>query len=177
MNISHPSNAQRGAVLIVGLIMLLLLTIVGLASIRGSNLQELMTGNMRDHNLAFQAAESGLRVGELAAVVGKPDTTTGYYKDLNQTGALHARPAEWLKENWDAWSIRMPESTLTNVSKQPQYIVEKVQPPASAVTPGGAIDVESKDKVPTPTYYRVTSRGLGGTTDSEVIVQSTYKPN
>lgn len=59
-----PINSQRGATLIIALIMLLLLTIIGLSSMRGTSLQESMAGNMRDSNLALQAAEAGLRKGE-----------------------------------------------------------------------------------------------------------------
>lgn len=59
-----PRNHQRGATLIIALIMLLLLTIIGLSSMRGTSLQESMAGNMRDGNLAFQAAEAALRQGE-----------------------------------------------------------------------------------------------------------------
>lgn len=55
---------QQGAILIVALIMLLLLTIIGLSSMRGTSLQENMTGNMRDSNLSLQAAEAALRKGE-----------------------------------------------------------------------------------------------------------------
>ncbi len=59
-----PRNNQRGAILIIALIMLLLLTIIGLSSMRGTSLQESMAGNLRDSNLAFQAAEAALRQGE-----------------------------------------------------------------------------------------------------------------
>src|SRR5690606_41431153 len=57
-------SSQNGAVLIVGLIMVLLITIIGLAAVRGSNMQEMMAGNMRDMNISFQNAEAGLRIGE-----------------------------------------------------------------------------------------------------------------
>lgn len=67
MNYSHTCTyptQQRGAVLIVALIMLLLLTIIGLSSMRGTSLQENMASNMRDSNLALQASEAALRKGE-----------------------------------------------------------------------------------------------------------------
>ena len=68
MNMStQVSESQRGAVLIVALIMLLLLTIIGMSSMRGTSLQENMAGNLRESNLAFQAAEAGLRAGEQLA--------------------------------------------------------------------------------------------------------------
>jgi len=61
------SRAQRGAVLLVTLVMLLLLTLIGLASMRLASLEERMAGNLRDRQVAFQAAEAALRAGELAA--------------------------------------------------------------------------------------------------------------
>ena len=58
---SIPHSKQRGAVLVVGLLLLLILTIVSVTSMQMNSSQETMAGNLRDHNLAFQAAESGLR--------------------------------------------------------------------------------------------------------------------
>lgn len=57
----HPT--QRGAVLIVSLIFLLLLTLIGTTAMRSTTLQERMAGNTRDINLSFQAAEAALRAG------------------------------------------------------------------------------------------------------------------
>lgn len=66
---------QQGAILIVALIMLLLVTIIGLASMRGTSLQERMAGNLRDQELALQAAEAALRKGE-AIVIAKFEANT-----------------------------------------------------------------------------------------------------
>jgi len=57
---------QRGAVLIVTLVMLLLLTLLALGSMRGTTLQERMAGNLRDESQAFQAAEMAQRAAEAA---------------------------------------------------------------------------------------------------------------
>lgn len=59
---------ERGAVLLVSLVMLLLLTLIGLASMRMVQLEERMAGNLRDRQMAFQAAEAALRAGEAAAL-------------------------------------------------------------------------------------------------------------
>lgn len=64
----YHGQKQQGAVLIVALIMLLLLTIIGLSSMRGTVLQENMAGNMRDSNLALQASEAALRKGEQVVI-------------------------------------------------------------------------------------------------------------
>ena len=60
-----PATHQSGAVLIISLIMLLLLTLIGTTSMQTTTLEEKMAGNMRDRNIAFQAAESALRDAEL----------------------------------------------------------------------------------------------------------------
>lgn len=60
---SHPGD-QQGAVLIVALVMLLLLTMISLTSMHGTALQEKMAGNLRESNTSLQAAEAALRAGE-----------------------------------------------------------------------------------------------------------------
>ncbi|PCD00818.1 PilX N-terminal domain-containing pilus assembly protein [Halopseudomonas pelagia] len=55
---------QKGAALLVALIMLLISTLIGLASIRGTTLNEKMSSNMFDRSIAYQAAESALRMAE-----------------------------------------------------------------------------------------------------------------
>lgn len=169
---------QRGAVLIIGLVMLLLLTIIGLASIRGSGLQEQMAGNIRDKNVAFQAAEASLRAGEeIINGVSPPSFTgsvVGYYPDLNKPSAMRPRPVAWTGANWDAWSVQLATSTLSQVYEQPRYAMERLTVPAASTNQGACVDFECKAKVPDPIYYRITSRGKGGTLDAEVILQSTF---
>lgn len=58
---------QSGMTLIVGLIVLLLLTIIGISGMKITSLEGKMAGNDRDQSLAFQAAETALRAGEIQA--------------------------------------------------------------------------------------------------------------
>ena len=44
---------QRGSVLIVSLILLLILTLVGVTAMNMTSMEERMAGNYRDHQLAF----------------------------------------------------------------------------------------------------------------------------
>ena len=66
---AHPAlpHPERGVVLLVALVMLLLVTVLGLASVRMLTLEERMAANSLDRNLAFQAAETALREGEALA--------------------------------------------------------------------------------------------------------------
>ena len=172
-------DKEAGAVLIIGLIMMLLLTIIGLASIRGSDLQERMAGNMRDRNLAFQSAEAGLRAGELVSTglsgVAVPNAN-GYFENLNLNATVK-RPALWEKVDWEkpTNSIKLADKTISNVADQPRYVIEKIVVPFDTANQGGGIDAGSpqEDKL----FYRVTSRGVGGTTDTEVVLQSTSIAN
>lgn len=63
MKIQHK-NKQTGATLIVCLIILAVMTVLGLSSIRSSNLELKMSASQRDHSIAFQAAESALKTIE-----------------------------------------------------------------------------------------------------------------
>jgi len=67
MNNTMPAR-QRGIVLFVALIMLVVMSILGISSIRGIALEEKMSGISYDQSLAFQAAEAALRAGEQAAI-------------------------------------------------------------------------------------------------------------
>ena len=69
---------QNGAVLIFCLVFLAILTALGITGMESTILEERMSGNMRDFNLAFQAAESALKNGEgwLDGQINLPITST-----------------------------------------------------------------------------------------------------
>ena len=54
----RPASSQRGIVLVVGLVFLLVLTIIGITSLRTTTLEERMAGNLQQHTVAFQDAEA-----------------------------------------------------------------------------------------------------------------------
>lgn len=53
-------HAQDGVALVTSLVILLVLTVLGIAAMRTSSLEERMAGNVQDAIHAFEAAESGL---------------------------------------------------------------------------------------------------------------------
>ena len=61
----HPISEQRGATLAIVLIFLVLVTLIGVTAMTTTTLEEKMAGNLKDQNLAFQAAESALRDAKL----------------------------------------------------------------------------------------------------------------
>lgn len=166
--------SQRGATLLVGLIMVLLITIIGLAAIRGSGLQEQMAGNMRDLHVAFEAAEAALNEGE-DAIMATPNPTT-----LIGTAGYHhsfKRPSShfWQQDfDWSSQAVAYSGSSLDHVSSQPRFAVEQMvflQPG----TDGSAAGWQAVQNQEPRVMYRVTSRGIGGNENTRVILQSTVR--
>lgn len=167
---------QQGMVLIVGLVMVLLLTIIGLAAIRGSGLQESMAANMRDTNMAFQAAESAVRTceGDLnpANLFPPENPACGYVSDLNTT------PAQSILNN-DTYRLEKSKKVavdLDYIAAQPLGLVEKMlnDKVSHAAMHGLALGMQGgKNQTPVDSY-RVTVSAAGLSEASQVILQTTY---
>ena len=73
-----PGGRERGAALVISLVLLAVMTLFGVSMVNTTLLEERMTSNQRDTDIAFQAAESGLRDAEryLRAQCGRPDPAT-----------------------------------------------------------------------------------------------------
>src|SRR3569832_2459392 len=73
-------HRQAGAVLIVSLLMLLIMTLLGITAMNSTTLEEKMAGNMRDRNTAMQASEAALKAAEaaLSALANKPNEVTNW---------------------------------------------------------------------------------------------------
>lgn len=70
-----PRNNQRGAALMVGLMILTVVTLVALSSMKNTNTQQTLAGNMQQRMLVYQAAESLIRV--VVNTVNRPGAPMG----------------------------------------------------------------------------------------------------
>ncbi len=82
MKNTAPPLKQRGIVLIVAMIMLVIMSILGISSVRNIALEERMSAASYDRNIALQAAEAALLAGERDAknktnMVVDPDVEFG----------------------------------------------------------------------------------------------------
>jgi len=85
------AKPQRGAfVLEIALVILLLVVVVGLAAMRGTLMQDKMTSNFYDRQIAFQAAQAGLRLGEAAVAAASPGA--GAFWDCSPNAAHNCLP-------------------------------------------------------------------------------------
>lgn len=158
---TRMAKDQSGAVLIISLIFLLLMTLIGVTSMQGTTLQERMAGNMRDRDLALQAAEAALRAGEawieVTANKGTADAATPL-EDLIASGLLR---------DWDGSA---PSGTLAGFTPElatnPVFYVQPSQQVIYGVT---ATSMTVED------FYPVTARGVGNTGTSVVILQTMFK--
>lgn len=171
--ITTPSQGykkQHGAVLVVSLMILLVMTLLGLSSMQGTILEEKMSGNMRDRNLALQSAEVAMRDGETFI-----DNIVNTSK-FDDTGGLYAMatsdPNYFSANTWA--SARTYSGTMPAVKTQPHYVVKYVGDISGA---GGSINIGGYSDKPVGgdvTTFRITSRGTGGRDTTQVFLQTHY---
>lgn len=177
---------QNGITLIVGLILLLVMTMLGLTAIQVTTQQERMAGNLRDRNIAFQAAESALREGESALIRCVIDFSGNGAYDVEanivdvEANIVAASTAEWTEDrSWtedssflfddfdDACTEPKTHSAFFQAVAAPRFFLER-QPPV-----GGASLETGVPK--TMEVFKVTSGGVGGSQAAVVVLQSSFK--
>lgn len=185
-------NRQEGAALATSLIILLMLTLMGVAAMQATTLEEKMAGNLRNENLAFQATEAALRAGE-ADLQGfgigpfVADTSAANLA-LNPAGlyqpTLSPDNERWQQTDiWTAAGSRAHDQALAGLAEPPRYIIEDMSSYTRCTgagnctnvplprAPGGSLKF---GPVPDTGRFRITARGVGGTTDAVVLLQSYY---
>jgi type IV pilus assembly protein PilX len=69
------ARRQRGAALVVGLLLLLILTILAISSMNSASVEFVMAGNEQYHQNAFQAAETGIAQSIVTGTYNPGDAT------------------------------------------------------------------------------------------------------
>lgn len=159
---------QQGSTLIVSMFILLILTILGLTTMNTVTMEERMSGNFHDHNRAFQAAEAGLRDAEnwilpqTQVIDDTTDGSSGVYED-GIFANIEDKDATW-------WATNGVEYGTTNSNElgnyaDPYYLIEKTGDIKDSLDPTGTTFT---------TYYRVTSRGVGGSDTAVSVLQTSF---
>ncbi len=187
--LDHAPARQRGTVLILSLLILLVMTVLGVAAMGTTTLQERMANNNRQQQVAFQAAEAALRAAE-SYLGNNVNSVTALNVNFNSaapmsglyaqrapmTGmATHPLPAGFNIYNdndWLAAGNTVEVVGVTSVTRRPRYIIEyvgRVGPPPN--------DYSGK-KPDTRQYgFRITAIGWGegATPKSRYLLQSNYR--
>jgi len=166
---------QSGSVLIISLIIMVVLTILGVSGMKSAVLEEKMAGNLRDSQLAFQAAEATLREAE-QFIDNNIVSTTNF--DTNGSDGLYAKsPGKlWDQINWDSNdSLEFANfSSNSAINTSPRYIIQHV------ATQINNIDELNMDNYGQGTgagrveMFLITARATGNSGNTVVMLQSTY---
>ena len=126
----NRSRQQRGMALAISLVLLVVVTLVGLAGMRGTIFQERMAGGAYDRETGFQAAEAALMLGardftnNRQAWVDKIDDNASDLDCSDRTCA--ANPSGVIDNTlWESVSSGTTDSDFTAIdsANPPQYVV------------------------------------------------------
>lgn len=177
------SNAikQRGAVLVVSLLLLLVMTLLGLGASQSTRLQERMAGNQRDQEIALQSAEASLRAAETLLAPTRPFVVTCRVAsptceayEMRTLINTSTNVALDLANQADLWWNNVGRdyqfaSRLESVAgTPPEFVIERIAEVRETLSVGDANLDTVRD------FYRATARSRGMTDTSQVVVQSTY---
>ena len=175
-------NKEQGAILFLALILLLVMTVLILASVRGTALQERMAANLYDRSLAFQAAEAALREAERWVLENPPKPAAGSCDSEGNCGSPDpTKPPVW--EDEDVWKNAHDVDDghahvidIGDLPVPPQFIVELLADnmPEVNLCESTAIDPDAPCySGPEGLRYRITARS-GEAGRAVVVLQSVY---
>jgi type IV pilus assembly protein PilX len=167
------THRQSGSALVISLIILVAMTLIGITAMRTTVLEEKMAGNMRNKEIAFQAAEATLRAAEryiqnnvISTVAFDTDGSDGLYN--------HDDVRIWENINWtDADSLEYSDFGSYNVATPPRFVIQHLSTTGDSDkvvldnigegTGGGNVET-----------FLITARGTGTTNNAVVYIQSTW---
>jgi type IV pilus assembly protein PilX len=189
----HSGAKQRGAALVVSLILLVVITLVGLAAIGTTIIQNKAAANQYDRQIAFQATEAAMRAAAVAittnvsitATVPAPGGSTGIEDCSTPTGGTVPTNVCFSNPFQDASlpaTAIQTDTTFTSklAAAPPQYIIQYMgcfQGPQGSIVdisvPGSGSGITSDFY-----FYRITARSGDPTqvgSRSAVTLQSMFR--
>jgi type IV pilus assembly protein PilX len=176
MNFTIPRvrvRSQRGAALVIAMLILMLLTSLGVAMFRSFGLQERIAGNTREKQHAFQAAQSALQFAEWWLTQNNAGTGTPCTGNLAATTVCSNAQtlAIFIAGQWSIGSAytpinvngSAPMTISTSGGNGTYYASPRLYINYMGLAPSGQARV-----------YQVTAMGNGGDVNSVAVVQSTY---
>jgi len=181
MYLKNLHYKQKGVVLVIGMLMLIVLTLIGLTGMRMTTFEEKMAGNTKDKNTALQAAEAALMTAEtyienniITTGVFDTDGTDGLYDDSNEK--------IWNLVDWSGTDSGNDNEVLVysafdstyKVKTSPKYIIEHY---ASNMDEADSLNLDNYGAgtgAGATEMFRITARGTGLNDNTTVILQTTY---
>lgn len=168
---------QAGVSLVIVLVFLVMLSLLGVTAMRTAGIEEKMSGNERDRQLAFEAAEAALRDAE-RDVQQNLNLSSPFAAACTDGLCLPATGGDMVSETVD-WMGALPRSYGTRtgvgalpfaVARQPRYLIELL--PNMMAPTGESMNIMSAAMAGTP--FRITATGWGRRMSTQVQLQVVY---
>jgi type IV pilus assembly protein PilX len=172
---------QQGAILIVSLLMLLVMTLLGITAVSTTSLEEKMASNNRQRQLAFQAASSALRdaetwmrtniirVSQFETTFNSTPVELYWVRQPTPGDAIRVVPMDiYDGYAWTVGNSQQPPTSVTNAVKKPRYVIEYMgrigEPPLDYTEP------DNRNYA-----FRVTAIGWGTDNITTYVTQSAFR--
>jgi type IV pilus assembly protein PilX len=179
-NSMHSMQRQRGISMVVVLLFLVIMMGLGTTAIRTATIEEKLSGNERDQQIAFEAAEAALRDGERyarAALNAGSGFSTGCANGLCLPSA--SATTQWDTVDWTGGIPRVYGSLTgagtypdSSISRAPRFIVELL--PDMTPGAGNSLGLGTRSLSGAGTPFRITAVGWGRRASTQVMLQSVY---
>jgi type IV pilus assembly protein PilX len=167
LGVTPARGGQRGVALVVALILLVIITLVGLAAVRGTIMQQKMAANLYDRQIGFQSAEAAMRVAA-SLIVANP----GLVARNCRAGGVVCLANPFTDPTLPAGTVQTVaigtaagQFTASGVATgQPQYVIENMGTWANPTANTGFGQTANSRNYgitggsATAIYYRVTAR-------------------
>jgi len=160
---------ERGVVLFTALVLLVILTLVGVTMSRLQTVEERISQNDQDHQLAIEAAEATLRFAEVGLYNGT------YSNFSSNTGGLYT----WQSGTPDAYQTNDLSSPAANlmayngpllpVTGNPAFVIESL--PSTAMVGTSLSTQQYGQPTPPVRIFRITAYSYGADTNARATVQ------
>ncbi|HEY4066672.1 MAG TPA: PilX N-terminal domain-containing pilus assembly protein [Burkholderiaceae bacterium] len=168
-------HADRGFILVIGLLFMLVLLLLSASMFRSFTMQEKIAGNTRDKQRSFEAAQGALQYGETWLGQGNAGTQIACTASNQAIASLAvcsgglATPA--LEDTWPGWYSYKPAGMVVLAG--------------GGLATGGDINYQAMPRLyvsylgltadANGSLYQVTAMGQGGSSETRSVVQSTYR--
>jgi type IV pilus assembly protein PilX len=163
-------NEQKGAVLIVSILILLILTFIGVSTLQVAPLQEKIAANYQDTNISFQAADTVEREAETFV-----DSLVDISSFTNSNGLYTAGnvPNPFTSGTWSGSASRASTQSIPGAANA-RYFVEMVGTYDSGTVSLNIYNYGQDPNTGPVTVFRIVVHATDTTGTAETIVQSFY---
>lgn len=167
--LSTGSTQQRGAALVIALLLLLVMTVLGVTALNSSTLQNFMSSAFQQQTTTLAGVENVLLEGEMdvEAIVTSGVGTRTHFRDLTDD-----TQTQFVLANLVDWNSGSPVAqTIGEIGITGNYLIEymgEFEVPGESIAVGGGLE-DSKIHI-----FRVSARGGEANRGALRTVQSYY---